>query len=1106
MVIRKSLLAASSVVMAMLGSSAIAQTGSADVPLVNEDESWFRNPALSPNGQTIVFQASGDLWSVSSAGGTATPLTRHSAWDGMPVWSRDGTQIAFASARNGDLDVYVMMADGTALRRLTHHDANDYPSDFSPDGSRVLFASARAQSAASSYFPTGALPQLYDVSIEGGTPRLVTTVPGMEGRYSPDGTQIVYRDEKAYENEWRQRDVSSFARDIWIYTPETGEHRKVTSNPGGDHAPSWSPDGNSLLMQSELGGGSFNLRRVDLSTGVSEQLSQHGPHPARGTSVSNAGDVVYSYHGDLHLVQPGTDPQKLSISVPAGRIGGDVDPVPANFQISEFAISPDGSEVAYIFRGEVFVTDMEFADTVRVTDTPGRERSISFSPDGKTLLYAAEHSDGWGIYETSIAEANAPRFSLSVQFDTKEVLKPSSGNAFQPSYSPDGETIGFILNRDAVAVMDRDGSNQRVLFTKEQNYSYADGDISFDFSPDSKWVAASYSPRGYYFYSDIGLAPVDGSAPPRDISINGYQDGGPAWHSSGDVVYWYTDRYGERTHGSWGSEGDIVATFLNEASWTRFNLTEQERAVLETASDGDEEAKDEEEGDEASEDDAEADLDILALLNLVEARDEDADIEIDFDAVLDRTIRLTPQSSDLASAVMSKDLTKLYYLAAFEGGYDLWVNDLIEGEAKKAAPLDASFATMSLSDDGSTLIILADGRLHKASVGDKIDVKPLELSAEMRLRTDAERQYMFDHTWNQVADKFYDPAFHGVDWAAMRSAYGRKVAAVSNNRDFANLMSEMLGQLNASHTGMFYRAGGGGGADQTAALGVIFDLDGGNGLRIAEILPEGPLDRETLNISVGDRITAIDGQALDATQNAFALLNRKAGDRVRFTFDNGRSATIRTYSRREENAALYDRWIDRRRAIVEERSNGRIGFVHIRSMSDSGYRQIFSELFGRNYDKEAVIVDTRFNGGGWLHDDLITLLDGESYFNLRARDRIVSGAPEERWTKPSAVVMNEGNYSNAHMFPYAYDLFKIGPTIGMPVPGTATAVWWEPQVSGDLVFGIPQLPVLDEQNQPLENQELQPTQLVDNPPALAATGRDLPLEAAVDTLLKTLDE
>ena len=1075
--------------------------------LVNEDETWFQAPAISPDGQSIAFAAHGDIWVVPSSGGTAVALTRDNRWDGMPVWSRDGSRIAFASDRNGDLDVFVMMSDGTNLRRLTYHDADDMPSDFSVDGTRVLFSSARAQSVNSSYYPTGALPQIYDVSIKGGTPRLVTTVPGKDARYSPDGTKIAYREEKAYENEWRQRDVSSFARDIWVYDVSAGTHTKVTDTPGGDHAPAWSPDGQSLFMQSELDGNAFNLRKVNLETGNSEVLTQHGPHPARETSVSRDGTVVYAYHGVVHKLAPGGTSEAVDIKVPVDRIGGDIDPIPANSGITEFAISPDGSEIAYIFRGEVFVTDAEFSDTVRVTDTPGQERSVSFSPDGKTLLYASEQTGGWGIFETSIAEDNAPRFSLAAEFETQVVYDPVQGNAFQPAYSPDGEKIGFIENRDLIRVMDRDGSNQRTLFTVDQNYSYSDGDISFDFSPDSKWITADYSPRGYYFYTDIGLAPVDGSQPARDISVNGYTDASPVWHSSGDVVFWYSDRFGERSHGSWGSEGDIMAAFLSEASWTRFNLSEQERSVLEKLGNDDAKDEDEDASEEADESEAEEEkVDIEALLNLAEMRSDDDDIAIDFTAIKDRTVRLTPQSADLADAVLGPDLKKLYYLAAFEGGYDLWVNDLIEGEASKVASIGADSASLEISDDGKMLVILADGRLHKTKLGDRIDVKPLKITAEMRLRPDAERLYMFDHTWHQVDDKFYDPAFHGVDWGAMRAAYRPKVAAVSNNRDFAILVSEMLGQLNASHTGMRYRSGGDSGDDSTAALGVIFDLDGGPGLRIGEILPDGPLDRDVLNVRAGDRITAIDRQSITGTQNAFDLLNRKAGERVRLTLGGSRTITVRTYSRSDEARMLYDRWIDRRRAIVEKRSNGRIGYVHIRSMNDTGYRQIFSELFGRNFDKEAVVVDTRFNGGGWLHDDLITLLDGQSYFNMRARNRIVAGAPEERWTKPSAVVMNEGNYSNAHMFPYAYDLFDLGKTIGMPVPGTATAVWWERQISGDLVFGIPQLPILDEQNRPLENQTLQPDILVDNPPQLAESGRDLPLEAAVDSLLAELNE
>jgi C-terminal processing protease CtpA/Prc len=255
-------------------------------------------------------------------------------------------------------------------------------------------------------------------------------------------------------------------------------------------------------------------------------------------------------------------------------------------------------------------------------------------------------------------------------------------------------------------------------------------------------------------------------------------------------------------------------------------------------------------------------------------------------------------------------------------------------------------------------------------------------------------------------------------------------------------------------------------------------------------------------------IVAVNGTPITATENLYAHLNRTTGERVRLTLRDAESETkdivTKPISGGQESNMRYERWVERRRAIAEAASGGRIGYLHVRSMSDAGFRQAFSELFGRNVDKEAVVVDTRFNGGGWLHDDLLVLLSGERYFNLRPRGRVVRGEPVERWTKPSAVLMNEGNYSDAYMFPFAYDKFDVGPTVGMPVPGTGTAVWWETLHTGDIVFGIPQLPALDD-GEPVENRQLEPDVKVNNPPEAAAAGQDEPLEAAVQTLLDLVD-
>jgi len=1068
---------------------------------------WYREPTISPDGTTILFTAYGDIWSVPVGGGTATAVTHDDGWEGYPVWSRDGSHIAFASDRFGDLDVFVMNADGSDLTRLTFYDVDDIPSDFSPDGARVLFSSGRTGSAQSSYFPTRALPQLYEVAITGGAPRMVFTNPAREAHWSPDGSQIVYREEKSYESEYRQRDAHAFARDIWIYDAIDDTHRKITTNPHGDHSPVWSADGTAIYMQSESDDQSFNVRRLDLGTGESTYLTHHGPQPARGLSRSNDGLLAYSFHGAIYTVRDGEDPQLVDIQLSGGHLADAPTPLGAPTDITEFSVSPDGSEIAFISRGEVFVTDREFSDTVRITDTPEQERSVSFAPDGRSLLYASERDGSWAIFETNLSDQNEPRFSAASDFAERLVYRAEGTDAFQPVYSPDGEKVAFLYDRDEIRVVDLDGSNVHTVFPGSYNYSYSDGDIHFAWSPDSNWITADYAARGYYFYTDIGVAPADGSAPPRDIALNGYQDGRPEWHMSGDVIYYGTERFGLRSEGQWGAQQDVVAAFLTEDAWNRFNLTQQERSLLNAHQDDESGDDDSDSDDDGSDDDTPA-IDINAYLNLSPPRGEDEPITIDFDGIENRTARLTSSSSDLAGAALTSDMSALYYLAAFEGGYDLWRHDLVKDETTKVASVGATDATMAITPDDARVIVLADGVLLQGELGDTVSLAPVSVSGEVTVHENEERAYLFDHVWRQVADKFYDPDMHGLDWNAVRAAYEPKVAAINNDRDFATMMSEMLGQLNASHTGMYYRNHQAD-DDQTASLGAIFSTDSQPGLVIAEVLPEGPLDRETYGISPGDRIVAVGGTRIDATTNPYSLLNRRAGDRIRLTIagqtGGEHNITVRAYARTDEVEALYQRWIDRRRDIVETRSNGRIGYVHIRSMDDEGYRQIFSELFGRNFDKDAVVVDTRFNGGGWLHDQLLTLLDGKPYFGVRVRGRTMRGDPVDRWTKPSIVVMNEGNYSNAFMFPYAYHLFGIGQTVGMPVPGTGTAVWWEYLQTGDLIFGIPQVAELDQQGVPLENQELEPDILVDNPPEAGATGGDRPLEAAVDALLAGLD-
>ena len=1069
---------------------AVAVPASAQMPATDATDTWYRDAALSPDGSTILFTAFGDIHAVPATGGTARPLTTHAAYEGMPVWSSDGSMIAFASDRNGSFDVFVMPADGGPARRLTHHDSDDRPADFSPDDERVLFASARGDSKESSYFPTGALPELYEVSVEGGTPTRRLSTPAEQAVWSPDGSQIVYREEKAYESDLRKHDTSAFARDLWTYDVASGEHTKVTDFTGADHDPAWSSDGDALYYLSERSG-TFNVWRLDLASDTPTQITTHTMHPVRDLSIADDGTLAYTHHGMLYRRAPGGSPEAVDVQMPVARTVNDPTPMALAGQVDEYDVGPDGEDVVYVARGDVFVTSIEYGTTVQITKTPEQERSASFAPDGRSVVYASERAGRWAIYETSLTDDDEPRFSVATAFEEQRVYE-TDGEAFQPRYSPDGENIAFIQNRDAIMALDRETGDVNELYGPTLNYSYSDGDLTYTWSPDSRWVSADFVPRGYLFYTDIGIAPADGSAEPRDISVNGYSDAQPTWHDNGEILYWISDRYGERSHGSWGGEVDVVAAFLTQEAWDRFHMNAEERALLEN------EAEASDEGMEDDMEDASASGD-----------DEVEPVSIEWEHIDDRTARLTIHSSDLADAALTSDATTLYYLAAFESGYDLWMHDFVEGETRRVTKLGArQSAGIELTNDDKTAIVRADGRLMKVDLAAGT-ATPLEMTPEKVVRADAERDYLFEHVWRQVKDKFYAADLHGVDWAQMKAEYAAKLDGVATQRDFAILLSEMLGELNASHTGARYRPRDPD-ATSTGSLGVIYDLsDTSDGIVIDEILPGGPLSKVDLGVEAGMAIVAVNGTPITGTENLYAHLNRTVDERVRLTLRDAEDETMdvvtKPISGSQESNMRYERWVERRRAIANEVSDGRIGYLHVRSMNDTGFRQTFSELFGRNIDKDAVVVDTRFNGGGWLHDDLLVLLSGERYFNLRPRGRVVRGEPMERWTKPSAVLMNEGNYSDAYMFPFAYDKFDVGPTVGMPVPGTGTAVWWETLHTGDIVFGIPQLPALDD-GEPVENRQLEPDVKVNNPPEAAAAGRDEPLEAAVQTLLDIVND
>jgi tricorn protease len=984
-----------------------------------------RHPAPSPDGSQIAFSWQGDLWLVPASGGDAKRLTANPATERYPVWSHDGALIAFTSNRYGNEDIFVMPADGNqAPTRLTFASTSDVPNEFTPDDTAVLFTSNRAEGVRWG-------TQLWTVPLAGGTPALAQDPFGEHAAFSPDGESLAF---VRGQTNWTRRGYRGFAsRDLWLRTPD-GEYEKLTDFNGTDDHPMWI-DGDSIAFLSSRSGRK-NLFVLETGSGEATQLTSYEDSAVRFPRAAANGSVIaYEFEDGLWTISPaGGEATRLSIQVSHDDLKNVIIRKTARDGADELALSPDGKLAAFILDGDVFVTgvsskdDQEIAEpfTAQVTTTPERERSLSWSPDGESLLFSSAQNGNDDLYLAKPASENTP-WTEGFDFELTR-LTDLPIDDFAARFSPDGKKIAFVRGRGALIVIPSEGGEETVLIDRW----YEPG---FDWSPDGQWIA--YSTADDQFNYDVWIVPAAGGEA-YNVSRHPSDDLVPQWSPDGRRLVWTAKRVGN-THDVWGVWLTREDDERTPAQWLKL-WNDKPKDKKEKKENGDE-------GDE-------------------EEKPELPTVTIDFDRLWERVGQITDLKGDEGAARVSPDGKTIIFTAEHEGDSDLykvrWDGEELERLTTKASPEQYVFdskgkSVFYLNEDGSIERVSLDGE-----AGD-----PVPFTARYTVNLRQRREVVFNEAWRALDLNFYDPDFHGVDWPAQHEKYRPWALEASTDEDFADVVNLMLGELNASHMG-YYPPGTRGRAtasgDTTGWIGVTYDpAASGPGLLIDEVLPESPAWRTDAAIQAGERLLGVNGVEISDTTNVFGLFVDTVGERTRLRVQDragaDRTVIVEPVSYRAHRQLRYEEWVRERRRLVEEWSGGRLGYIHVQGMSIPSFEVFERGLYAAAAGKEGLLIDVRSNGGGWTTDYLMAVLMVERHaFTIpRGSDPEMRGYPTaERlpvtaWTRPAATLCNVDSYSNAEIFSHAFKSLGRGPLVGSPTFGAVISTGGMRTLDGALV-------------------------------------------------------
>jgi tricorn protease len=1053
-----------------------------------------RYPSYS-NGR-IAFTYLGDIWTADENGQSVQRLTVNRARDAYPRFSPDGKWIAFSSDRNGNLDVFIIPAGGGTPKQLTSHSADDTVLGWSPDGRGVLFSSQRGEDF---------MGMLYVVGVDGGMPWKAGPDMGNQASFSPDGKRIAYNPKgQVY---WRKYYRGAYQTDVWVEDIAAKKFTQVTDFDGQDSWPMWSSGGDIYFVSDRDGGGLTNIWRVSDNGGKADKVTSFKSGDVRFPSISSDGRVIVFEH-DFGIWKLDTGSRKVTpvhLNIDAETQDNATESRAFASEADDYDLSPSSRRIVISTHGEIFTVPVEEGDVRQLTDGPARDRNAGYSPDGKSLAFISDRSGREELYVTA-------------SDGTGEAQKLTDVDALKFGYnwSPDSKEIAFTSSDSKLRKINV--ASKQIVELDSSRYGNISGP---EWSPDGKWL--TYTKSDASRTSDVYVIATAGEdKQAHKVSFDSYDERSPRFAPDGRKLFFVrTDAIG----GGGGGTPSVQIYSVGLERLERDPDDPEERPEAEAAMPGD--------GADGP----------GPQTGRRPANRPPHETKIDWAGMKHRTRQITRMPFPISSYQIAPDSRTIVFVTTEPAGVtSLPVIYSIQEDGKRLTRVTAGgppaadegggggggfgggISDLSISRDGRTLFFSERNGIYSVSLGGAAAAtagraggaegarRRISFNVRVKIDRPAEWAEMFGDAWRTMKYRFYDPAMHGMDWDAAKAKYEPLVADVGDRQELLNIINEMIGELNASHTGAAPPPGGRNpAAVSTGNLGIEMEPDKASGrYRVTYVYEDGPADKDWVKVSPGDYLIAIGGKPVKAGDEYWQLLNDRLNRKVEVTFNNKPSeegawrTRIETINGGAYSNLRYERWVKERRKKVDELSNGRIAYLHIQAMNPPSLRKFEKEI--REFrNKEAMIIDQRWNGGGNIEQELLAILVQREYQIWVPRGTEAAGRPFAGYFGPKVVLQNWRSASNAEMFPAGFRALGLGKVIGTPTMGAVIGTGSYSLIDGSTVR-TPGVGVYlaDAKRTNMENYGVQPDIRVDNSPEDNLAGRDRQLETAVEDLLKQL--